>query len=71
MASMLDKRPADLKDGKKLSELTDGEIYWRITKGAQPMPSFEAKLNEKERWGLVSFLRKLSNTKPNVTPITH
>jgi mono/diheme cytochrome c family protein len=71
MASMLKSRPSDLTDTKKLGEMSDGEIFWIITKGEQPMPSFENKLSEEDRWGLVHMMRSLSKTKPNTTPSKH
>lgn len=69
MAGMLQQKPADLSDSKIVGEMTDGQMYWYITKGYKPvMPPFENKLTDDERWGLVHLLRQLSNTKPNTTP---
>jgi hypothetical protein len=31
-------------------------MFWQITKGARPMPSFES-LSEEERWQLVDYTR--------------
>ncbi len=70
MASMLKARPADLSSPANLTGMTDGEIFWRITKGKDPMPPFETKLTDTERWGLVNLLRNMSGTKPNTTPRT-
>lgn len=70
MSGMLPQKPADLSDSKMVGEMTDGQMYWYITKGYKPiMPPFENKLTEDERWGLVHLLRQLSNTKPNTKPI--
>jgi len=69
MAGMLKETPADLTSNQLLGKLTDGEIFWLIAKGkGSVMPSFEPKLKEEERWGLVHILRDLSNTKSNNTP---
>jgi mono/diheme cytochrome c family protein len=68
MAGMLKEKPANLTDADDIGEMTDGEIYWTITKGHDPMPAFESKIPENERWGLVHLIRSLSNTKPNSTP---
>jgi mono/diheme cytochrome c family protein len=68
MASMLKEKPADISDAKIIGEFTDGEIFWLITKGKKPMPNFENKLSEEERWSLVHLMRSMSKTKPNNTP---
>lgn len=70
MADTLKKRPKDLTTSKEIGDLTDGEIFWLISKGRDPMPAFDQKLTDNERWGLVHLVRSLSNTKPNTTPHT-
>jgi mono/diheme cytochrome c family protein len=68
LADSLVKRPKDLTDGREVADLTDGEIFWTITKGRDPMPAFDQKLTDAERWGLVHLLRSMSRTKPNTIP---
>lgn len=60
VASSLPKKPADLSNKEIMARLTDGELFWRITKGKQPMPSFEKTLSEKERWHIINYLRTLA-----------
>jgi mono/diheme cytochrome c family protein len=67
MSGMYKEKPPDLTNEKALEVMTDGEIYWLITKGQKPMPASEGKLNEEERWNLVHLMRAMSNTKPNST----
>lgn len=50
-------RPADLADRHMMSEMTDGEIFWKISKGRDEMPRFEKQLTEEQRWHLVNYLR--------------
>jgi mono/diheme cytochrome c family protein len=38
---------------------TDGELYWKITNGRDPMPTFKTKLSNDERWGLVNYIRTM------------
>lgn len=52
--------PADLSDGRRMSAVTDGEIFYQITEGKRPMPSFKKRLTEDQRWGLVLFVRSFS-----------
>ena len=59
-AMMYDPSPADLTDTSKMSKVTDGEIYYQITEGRKPMPSFKKKLTEQQRWQLVLFVRSLA-----------
>ena len=45
-AMMYDPSPSDLTDAAHMNKLTDGEIYYQITQGRKPMPSFRKKLRE-------------------------
>ena len=57
--------PRDLTDPNVQENLTDGDIFWRLSKGLKKdediiMPSYEAKVpDENERWQLVLFVREL------------
>lgn len=59
-AMMYDPAPSDLTDASHMNKLTDGEIYYQITQGKKPMPSFRKKLTEQQRWQMVIFVRSLS-----------
>jgi len=52
--------PADLTDPKLLSNAPDGEIFYQITVGRRPMPSFKNRLTQDERWQLVLLVRSFS-----------
>ncbi|MFZ3200097.1 MAG: cytochrome c [Candidatus Acidiferrales bacterium] len=56
-ASELSVAPADFTDAQNMSRVTDGELYWEITKGRSPMPSFETRLTDVERWEAVDYIR--------------
>jgi mono/diheme cytochrome c family protein len=56
-AMMYDPAPSDLTDSAHMNKLTDGEIYYQITQGKKPMPSFRNKLTEEQRWQLVVLVR--------------
>ena len=58
--------PRNLTNAKVQDNLTDGEIFWRISKGIIEegnnviMPKYEDKIpSETERWQLVLFVREL------------
>lgn len=55
-AAELSVAPADFRNARAMAAITDGEVFWQITKGARPMPSFES-LSEEERWQLVDYIR--------------
>jgi len=59
-AMMYDPAPADLTDIKRMSALSDGEIFYQITEGRKPMPSFKKRLTEEQRWQLVLLMRSFS-----------
>jgi mono/diheme cytochrome c family protein len=39
-APMYDVKPADFTDAHMMGEMTEGEIFWKISEGRRPMPSF-------------------------------
>lgn len=59
-AMMYDPAPSDLTDASHMNKLSDGEIFYQITQGRKPMPSFRKKLTEDQRWQLVIMVRSLS-----------
>jgi mono/diheme cytochrome c family protein len=60
-AMMYDPAPANLTDAAHINKLTDGEIYFQITEGRKPMPSFKTKLTDEQRWQLVLLVRAFAN----------
>jgi mono/diheme cytochrome c family protein len=49
--------PSDFTDAHAMSLISDGELFWKISHGRRPMPAFQDKLSEQERWQLVDFIR--------------
>ena len=41
------------------AKVTDGELFWKITEGRKPMPTFSKKLTDAERWSIVNYMRTL------------
>jgi len=64
-ADMYDPKPTDISDAHMMSEMTDGEIFYKISEGRRPMPSFKKKLTEEQRWQIVNFVRTLA---PKLAP---
>jgi mono/diheme cytochrome c family protein len=59
-AAMHDPPPSDITDSKHMNTVTDGEIFYQISEGRKPMPSFKKRLTEDQRWELVLFVRTFS-----------
>ncbi len=74
-----------LGDGPKASELTvtpgnlttldvqgqsDGALFWKITNGRKPMPSFKTAFTEEERWQVLNYMRTLSG-RGTITKAAH
>jgi mono/diheme cytochrome c family protein len=38
---------------------SDGAIYWKITEGKKPMPSFKLEMTEQQRWEVINYVRTL------------
>lgn len=59
----LRRKPADLTNKERQAAMTDGEVYWKITKGIQGiMPAGEKRMSEEERWHVVNYVRTLAKT---------
>jgi mono/diheme cytochrome c family protein len=56
-ASQLSAMPSDFTDASAMNGQTDGALFWKITHGRRPMPGFQNKLTDTERWELVDYLR--------------
>jgi len=54
----LNIHPAKLSDPKLANE-SDGSLFWKITTGKKPMPTYGKRLSETDRWNLVNYIRTL------------
>ncbi len=54
----LHPKPADLTS-EKVQQQSDAAIFWKITTGNSPMPSFKLSLTDRQRWELVNYIRSL------------
>lgn len=62
--SRLRRKPADLSNKERMSAMTDGEVFWKISKGITGiMPAGEKRLSEEERWHVVNYVRTLAKEK--------
>jgi mono/diheme cytochrome c family protein len=59
-AKTIKVKPANFTDAKMMAAETDGSLYWKMSNGRGPMPSWKDTLSDKERWELVGYIRKLT-----------
>lgn len=55
----LDVDPGTLVDAQ-IAGQSDGALFWKLTEGKKPMPSYAAKLSEEERWQVILYVRSLA-----------
>ena len=66
MLPNLRRKPADISDKQNMSAMTDGEVFWKISKGITGiMPAGERKMTEEERWHVVNYVRTLAKEPSN------
>ena len=61
----LRRKPADLSNKERMTAMTDGELFWKISKGITGiMPAGENRMKEaEERWHVVNYIRTLAKDK--------
>ena len=59
----LNPKPHDLNEPKVAAQ-TDGALFWKLTEGRKPMPSFEKLITEDERWHVINYIRTFSAAPP-------
>jgi mono/diheme cytochrome c family protein len=55
-AEGLERKPANFTDTKMMNDATDGELFWKMSTGRPPMPTWQT-LSETQRWELVNYIR--------------
>jgi mono/diheme cytochrome c family protein len=68
-ASRYDPKPTDFTDARHMTAATDGELFYKLTEGRKPMPSFKKRLSDDQRWRMVSLIRAFL-APPSVGPAT-
>ena len=58
-AASLERKPGNLTD-PKMWQQTDGAIFWKISEGNAPMPSFQEAFSDEQRWDIVNYVRTLA-----------
>ena len=53
-------KPTDFTNRRIVDAMSDGEIFWKITHGRKPMPAFQNRLSDQQRWELVNLIRQFA-----------
>ena len=61
-AMRYDPKPADFTDARHMNTVTDGALFYQISQGRKPMPSFKKRMTEDQRWQLVLLVRSFAQT---------
>ncbi len=67
-AAELSVAPGDFTDLPAMRRRADGELFWQITRGRLPTPSFEDNLSDQERWQLVDYIRTFAGKSAAAAP---
>jgi mono/diheme cytochrome c family protein len=59
-ATLYDPAPTNFADAKRMTGVTDGELFYKLSEGRKPMPSFKKRLTEDQRWQLILLLRSFA-----------
>ncbi len=65
-ATGLDPKPADLGDHEMMEMMSDGYLFWRVSKGGagdpfnSAMPVWENTLSEDQRWQVITYVRSFT-----------
>ena len=54
-------QPTNFTNARLIDAMSDGEIYWKMTNGRKPMPSFKNRLSDEQRWELVDLIRSFAH----------
>jgi mono/diheme cytochrome c family protein len=58
----LNPKPTNFKESHG-EKMTDGEHFWKVSKGKGPMPSFEKDLNEEQLWHVINYINMFGRHK--------
>jgi mono/diheme cytochrome c family protein len=60
-APSLNPKPADHTSAKVQNE-PDGNLYYMLSEGREPMPQYKRTLTENQRWVLIDYIRTLNKS---------
>lgn len=58
MARTMTPKPENFRNDEDFAKESDGAVFWKISQGKKPMPSWKGDLTSDEMWLLVNYLRR-------------
>lgn len=75
VGATLKPRPADFTDAKRMEQLSDAYLFWRISEGGgfepfnSAMPAKKGVLSENDIWNVINYVRTFSFEKPKAPSV--
>jgi mono/diheme cytochrome c family protein len=66
-SSLYDPPPTNFTDAREMQGVTDGELFYKMTQGRRPMPSFRRRLSDEQRWQMVLLIRSFAGPSTGTT----
>src|SRR3970282_2264544 len=60
LAESMGLKLRDYRDPAALKDLTDGELFYILSKGKGKMPGDEGRMKPEQRWHMVNYIRSLA-----------
>jgi mono/diheme cytochrome c family protein len=58
----LEKQVGDMTTADFAAQ-SDGAIFWKMTQGRKPMPSFKKEMSDDQRWQVINYIRGFAKPK--------
>jgi mono/diheme cytochrome c family protein len=56
-----DHKPGDLPS-RKTQQQSDGALFWKISEGRKPMPTYSKLISETQRWQVIDYIRTFKSS---------
>ncbi|MFZ0636591.1 MAG: cytochrome c [Candidatus Acidiferrales bacterium] len=67
LAQEMQLKMRDFQDPASLKDMTDGELFYILSKGKGDMPEEGDRMDVNQRWQLIIFIRSLASKQPAAT----
>ena len=67
LAQEMQLKMRDYHDPASLKDMTDGELFYILSKGKGDMPEEGDRMDANQRWQLIIFIRSLASKQPAAT----